>query len=229
MAEQVTGIVGAEVRQMSRLRGGALSSVYRVKLADGETLVAKVARGAGREARMLASMRDSGARVPRPLGHTDTLLVMEDLGSGRPLEDGDGAGWRALAETLRALHAARGPRYGWEEDHAFGKVSIANAPAASWLEFWAEHRLIGPSVGLTAELQRRLEKLARRLSDHLPAAPPPALLHGDLWAGNVLLDRSRRPALIDPACYFGDRYVDLAMLSFFARPPAEFEIGRAHV
>ncbi|MDT4943235.1 MAG: hypothetical protein QOJ34_3324, partial [Pseudonocardiales bacterium] len=48
---------------------------------------------------------------------------------------------------------------------------------------------------------------------------PPARLHGDLWAGNVLADRSGRPWLIDPAAYGGHREVDLAMLDLFGEIP----------
>ena len=49
-------------------------------------------------------------------------------------------------------------------------------------------------------------------------AEPPARLHGDLWAGNVLADAQGRPWLIDPAAYGGHREVDLAMLRLFGGP-----------
>ena len=49
---------------------------------------------------------------------------------------------------------------------------------------------------------------------------PVARLHGDLWSGNVLADRSGRPWLIDPAAYGGHREMDLAMLDLFGSIPA---------
>jgi fructosamine-3-kinase len=55
----------------------------------------------------------------------------------------------------------------------------------------------------------------------LPSAAP-ALLHGDLWSGNILVRDGRLAALIDPACYHGDAEVDLAMLTLFDSPPDEF-------
>jgi fructosamine-3-kinase len=63
----------------------------------------------------------------------------------------------------------------------------------------------------------------------IPAAPPAALLHGDLWSGNALFTDGAT-YLIDPACYHGDAEVDLAMLELFATPPDAFyaAYGRPH-
>ena len=44
---------------------------------------------------------------------------------------------------------------------------------------------------------------------------PPARLHGDLWAGNVLWSVGDRPWLIDPAAHGGHRETDLAMMRLF--------------
>ena len=44
---------------------------------------------------------------------------------------------------------------------------------------------------------------------------PPARLHGDLWGGNLLVDESGAPCLIDPAVYGGHREMDLAMMRLF--------------
>jgi fructosamine-3-kinase len=44
---------------------------------------------------------------------------------------------------------------------------------------------------------------------------PPARLHGDLWAGNHLVDTSGASWLIDPAAHGGHREFDLAMMRLF--------------
>jgi fructosamine-3-kinase len=71
-------------------------------------------------------------------------------------------------------------------------------------------------------LARRVEALATDLPNRLPARPTPALLHGDLWGGNMLVTGDRVCGLIDPACYHGHTEVDLAMLGLFDQPDAAF-------
>ena len=88
--------------------------------------------------------------------------------------------------------------------------------------FWGAHRIACHAPHVAPDLARRLEHLAGRLGEHLPPHPPAALLHGDLWGGNVLVGASGTVSLIDPACYHGDREVDVAMLTLFDDPPASF-------
>ena len=68
---------------------------------------------------------------------------------------------------------------------------------------------------LDLPLVRSFDKLLLRLSELVGPDEPPARLHGDLWAGNLMVDRDGAPALIDPAVYGGHREVDLAMMRLF--------------
>ena len=60
-----------------------------------------------------------------------------------------------------------------------------------------------------------MERLAGRLEQLGGPAEPPARLHGDLWAGNRLIDADGRNWLIDPAAHGGHREFDLAMMRLF--------------
>ncbi|WP_284245528.1 fructosamine kinase family protein, partial [Methylobacterium haplocladii] len=127
-----------------------------------------------------------------------------------------------LGRAVARLHAATGERYGWAQDFAFGRVAIKNGWSADWPAFWAERRLLCHVPHCDPALGRCVESLAASLSRRLPARPRPALLHGDLWGGNVLCHGARVSGLIDPACYYGHAEVDLATLALFGRPGPAF-------
>ena len=67
----------------------------------------------------------------------------------------------------------------------------------------------------------------QQLVDHLdtwlePRPEPPALIHGDLWSGNWLIDRAGAPVLIDPAVSYSHREAELAMCRLFGGFPDAF-------
>ena len=65
---------------------------------------------------------------------------------------------------------------------------------------------------LQASGERLCSDMAVLFDNYLPQ---PSLLHGDLWAGNVAVDKQGCPVIFDPACYYGDREADLAMTELF--------------
>lgn len=211
-------LLGGPVAQVAPLHGGDLSKVFAVTLADGRRVVVKHGPLAMREARMLDAIGAAGVAAPQVLAARGQLFAMTHLEEGRAGPEG----WAALGHELRRLHRVRGPDYGWEEDYAFGAAALPNAGAADWPAFWAERRLMAWPEALPHDIARRVEALAARLPDLLPKAPTPALLHGDLWSGNVLFTAEGGAALIDPACYHGDKEVDLAMLHLFGTPHPGF-------
>ena len=214
---RIEAALGQPVLRILPVHGGDLSDVRRADLADGRRVIAKSGPRVATEGRMLNALRAAAAPVPELLHAEDGLIVLQYLEETTPTA----TGWADLGTALRALHDRPGERYGWPEHYAFGEAPIPNDAEDDWPTFWAERRLLAFGDHLPADLRQRIERLAVRLSEHLPNQPPPALLHGDLWAGNVMFTAAR-PCLIDPACYYGDAEVDLAMLTLFGAPPAEF-------
>lgn len=222
IAEAGARLLGAALADCRAVAGGDLSAVVWLRLATGDTAIAKTGPDPRAEAAMLDAIRTAGVPAPQVLAVSDRVLVLEELPDRGGLDD---AGWRELGVALRCLHGAEGEDYGWPVDYAFGAVAIRNAPGADWPSFWAEQRLLSEVAAMPAGFARRLEALARDLPNRLPARPAPALLHGDLWAGNLLAADGRLSGQIDPACYFGHGEVDLAMLHLFGSPGAGFAAG----
>ena len=229
LAERAGKLLGAEPMRASPIAGGDLSEVVELELDDGRLVVAKGSPFPAAEAEMLDAMRATGAPSPVVYGYDDAIILLE-----RVANDGNlGDAWCALGRALAKLHAAKAgsdevgkrPVYGWHCDYAFGSVAIENGNIGDWPAFWAERRLLNQVRFIPAEPGRRIERLAGDLANRLPANPVPALLHGDLWRGNILVADGRISALIDPACYYGDREVDFAMLGLFGDIDARLFAG----
>jgi len=212
-------ILGEAVMARQPLHGGDLSAVSLVTLANGREVVVKEGPLVAVEGRMLTRLAAVGAPVPEVLEAAGERLVLECLPEGRATQDG----WAILGETLAQLHATapKSGLAGWDEDYAFGAVAIPNTDRRDWSGFYATSRL-GPALShLPVDLARRLEAVIADLPS-LIGGRPLGLLHGDLWSGNLLFATDGTPYLIDPACYFGDPEVDLAMLALFGQVPPVF-------
>jgi len=218
LAERGAELLGGALADTRRLAGGDLSEVTQITLADGRTAVVKGGPSPRAEAAMLKAIAAAGAPAPKVLAADAAVLVLEELADDGNLRRAEADLGRALAR----LHAAEGQAYGWNEDYAFAAVAIENAAADDWPRFWGERRILTSVPFVPAALGRRLEALVRALPELLPAQPKASLLHGDLWGGNALAADGKVTGLIDPASYYGDGEVDIAMLNLFGAPGAAF-------
>jgi fructosamine-3-kinase len=209
-------LLGGTMASVTSLGGGSLSRLVKLVLTDGREAIVKTGPAPRAEAAMLQAIKSAGAPAPDVLAADDEVLVLSVV------EASGGSAWPDLGRVLAQLHAAHGSRYGWDCDYAFGPVVIGNTWTDDWPAFWGEHRLVANARFIGNGLSRRLEALAADLPNRLPRAPAPSLLHGDLWGGNVMVANARVAGLIDPAAYYGDGFVDIAMLQMFDAPPAAF-------
>ena len=218
-AERVAALTDLPAERLEPLAAESVSEVLLVRRADGARSVAKASPAVGAEAAMLRALLGAGLPAPLVEGEHEGVLLLAHV-------ENDGLfsprAWADIGARIRRLHERTGAAYGWPVDYAIGTVTFDNRESADWPRFWGEQRLIATASLLDRPWRERIERLAARLHDLLPAAPPAALLHGDLWTGNMLVGGGRLVGLIDPACYHGDAEVDLAMLDLFSPPSEEF-------
>ena len=237
------GLVG-----WSPVGGGCIHRAWRLELAGGGLAFAKTntaARLPLLEAevlglRALASHAPPGLVIPEPLAWgvagEQAVLVLGWLNLGGRLGDvAARQAWFRLGEGLAVLHrssAASAPAagYGWATDNFIGSAPQFNRWHQDWGSFFAECRL-APQLAWAARGgqplqggQALLERLPQWLAGH---RCQPALVHGDLWGGNAGLLADGTAAIFDPACYWGDREVDLAMAQLFGGFPPAFLEGYA--
>ena len=162
------------------------------------------------EAAGLDALRASGTSliVPAPVHVAPDFLVLEYLPPG-PSPDPI-----AIGTGLAALHRATDSRgFGFPLDGTCGATPQPNPWTGDWPTFYVEQRL--------RPLLTRLDLPTRvldRAPDVLGDDEPSALIHGDLWFGN-LYGSDRGPALVDPAAYYGHREAELGMMFLFGGFP----------
>jgi protein-ribulosamine 3-kinase len=208
--------------QLEPVGGGCIHRCFRA-LKEGRPVFLKMndaphADGFAAEADGLRALRAAGATAPEPLEQgvsgNEAYLLMEFL---ELQPGGDSA---ALGRMLARVHESKGKTFGWTRDNYIGATPQLNEPLSDWKTFWRERRM-APQIALAK--QRGFEIDLGRVCDVLDGhEPPPSLVHGDLWSGNAAFLRGGAPAIFDPAVYYGDREVDLAMTELFGGFPQEF-------
>ncbi|WDE09603.1 fructosamine kinase family protein [Thalassomonas haliotis] len=136
--------------------------------------------------------------------------------------------WYQLGQQLAQMHknSSHG-QFGWQYDNYLGNTRQPNDWQSNWRSFFAEQR-IGWQLQLLSErsvymgdIEHIIDMCHNGLAHH---QVKPSLVHGDLWQGNIGFC-AQGPVIFDPACYYGDREVDIAMSELFGQFPGEFYRG----
>ncbi len=223
--DRIAGALGRRPVALRPLSGGCVADVRLAEFADGAPVVVKI-DGRARptldlEAWMLRYLRDrSDLPVPEVLHSEPDLLIMERL-VGSAGVAGESAQAHA-AELLASLHAHSADCCGLSRDTLIGALPQPNPYTPSWIEFFREHRLLHMANAAHAEGRlpagtlASVRSLADRLGTLLDEPESPALLHGDVWSGNVLCEGGRVTGFIDPAIYYGHPEIELAFITLFS-------------
>lgn len=218
----------AVVVAAGELTGGGFATVWRLTVRHGERtrdLVLKVGPAPGtrllsHEAGLAAAEADyyrrvpAGVPVPQVLGGGPDWLLVTHL-PGVPLSELGGQDTAraryATGAALARVHTVTGPRFGYPEPRVGGRtwpaafatiVEALLADAVAW------------DVAVPAD---RIRAAVHRHHDRLAAAERPALLHVDLWDGNVLVgaDGSLTGLVDGERHLYGDPLLDAVSPALF--------------
>ena len=233
LAEAIEKNRGKGVRITGRrpVFGGDINRAYALDLSDESVIFMKantrkklgIFEG---ESESLDFIRQTGViRSPEVFAiGTDgdsSFLLLEYIPSGRASRSSMQELGLELAEMHRADTAAfvHGGKYGALHDHLLGSGIQDNTPMNSWPAFFCECRLRPQFERADAYFdngeRKQIERFLDKLDCFLPEPDRPSLLHGDLWAGNYMVDEQGHPWLIDPACYVGHAEADIALTELF--------------
>lgn len=126
---------------------------------------------------------------------------------------------------LHQQHASKG--HGLDYDNFLGAAKQENTWQKDGVEFFIQNRLkkqVDAAIyhrKISAEMEEKFNLLYEKLPQLIPNESS-ALLHGDLWSGNAMVNEIGEISLVDPCCYFGLREAELAFTTMFGGFPTEF-------
>ena len=237
IAEHITQVTGEkfEVSSHTSVSGGCINTGY--KLTDGSrdyfiklNQASQVAMFEAEALGLKQMWETQTIRVPKAICYgtegNNCYIVLEWLDLGGLSND---KSWEDMGRKLAALHRYQGKsEFGWDINNTIGSTPQINTWVADWADFWAEHRIgyqlkLARSRGGTFNQDDRLLKIIPELL--ADRQPQPSLVHGDLWGGNASVTVDGEPVIFDPATYWGDREVDIAMTELFGSFPNAFYRG----
>lgn len=222
-----------QTQQRRSVSGGCINQGYAISNAEITYFVKlnQASQVAMFEAEMLGlqqMLATNSIRVPNPIccgtSADSGYIVLEWLEMG----GGNSKSWVEMGRKLAAMHKATSRHgFGWEMNNTIGSTPQINTWTADWVKFYCTHRLV-----YQFQLARRRGGNFPKQDELLTAIPEllghevqPSLVHGDLWGGNAGCTVLGEPVIFDPATYYGDREVDIAMTELFGGFPAAFYKG----
>lgn len=232
---------GAVITRTERIFGGDINEAYGLTLNDGHHIFMKtniredVSFFTAEAAGLDAIARTGTIGTPHILGcGTDagrmgnSFLLLEFMDGKKRVSDY----WETLGHQLAEMHRAKtadyvhGGKYGFVHDNYIGAGDQINTLHDSFVTFFRDCRL-EPQFRrairyFDAADFKKITRLMDHMEDFLAEPEYPSLLHGDLWAGNIITGNDGRAWLIDPAVYVGHAEADIAMTELFGGFPAAF-------
>ena len=136
---------------------------------------------------------------------------------------------KKLGKGLGELHlksAESNPKmFGFPVEGFIGTTDQKKGMEDNWIDCFLNLRIIPQLLSLKSRIldeeiiNKVKEKIQSELLNHKPIN---ALVHGDLWSGNAGMDKNGKGVIFDPASWWADCEVDIAMTKLFGGFRKEF-------
>ncbi len=225
-----------KIKKINPVTGGCIHQAWELILETGQKFFAKTCH---RDKFAMLSFEADGLHILNKNINHDFLivpepLIVQQLSNSAILlmswMDLNVGSEKKLGKGLALLHKEsikyNQNSFGWGKDGFIGSSPQIGGWGQNWGEFFVNKRLI-PQLemsqawgmpSLTTELKT---KMSTFLNKHKPS---PSLVHGDLWKGNTSTSQSNKGVLYDPAIWWADREVDIAMTKLFGGFSKDFYI-----
>lgn len=229
-------VIGHDIISYNRVSGGDINHAFQLKTASTDYFLKS---NNSTSAKQMLNAEFYGLEILRNANHIKvpeiievgnvehtTYILMEMIESGT----GSTRDFYQFGKQLAQLHNVSHSDFGLEHSNFIGSLPQKNTPSNSWTHFYLKCRLMPQfQLAITKNLLSKEDipnqNIISNTIDLICKDVEPALLHGDLWSGNFLIEKSGMPILIDPAVYRGDRMVDIAMSKLFGGFHEEFYKG----
>ena len=211
-----------ELNAIQALAGGDINKVFLLKATERDFVVkinnvAKFPKMFEAEAKGLDLLRNTnGFIIPQVFMVGEVLensyILMEYLKPSKNKAEFR----KEFSQHLALLHSSTNDNFGLDHNNYIGSLPQTNTPTPSASQFYIEQRL-QPQIEIAFDKGfnfHSLHSVLKNIAELIPIEKP-SLIHGDLWHGNHISNKSGKPALIDPAVSFAPREMDIAMMKLF--------------
>ena len=136
---------------------------------------------------------------------------------------------KKLGKGLGEMHlksAESNPKmFGFPVEGFIGTTAQKKGLENNWIDCFLNLRIMPQLLILKSTIldKQTIKKIKEKIkSELLNHKPINALVHGDLWSGNTGMDKSGRGVIFDPASWWADNEVDIAMTKLFGGFRKEF-------